>query len=127
MIHFDVHEEKGERFKVLRTTDRTQLTMMTLPPSGISNNDEGNTTSDQILYMVEGRIELKIGDDSRELRAGEGAVIPALTPYSIRVVGRRSATLFNVYGPPAFPAEERPSAYAGAELGSHGYDRHGEN
>lgn len=125
MIHFDVHHEKGERFKVLRTTDRTQITMMTLPPNGTANNADGNTASDQIVYLVEGRIELNVGDDKRELRAGEGAVIPAATPYSLRVLGRRSATIFNVYGPPAYPAEERESAQPSEDLGMSSYERGG--
>ncbi|HWV37675.1 MAG TPA: cupin domain-containing protein [Vulgatibacter sp.] len=125
MIHFDVHHEKGERFKILRTTDRTQITMMTLPPNGTASSTEANTASDQIVYLVEGRIELTVGDDKRELRAGEGAVIPASTTYSLRVLGRRSATLFNVYGPPAFPAEDRESARAEAGVGMSEYDRGG--
>lgn len=125
MIHFDVHHEKGERFKVLRTTDRTQITMMTLPPNGTASNSDGNTASDQIVYLVEGRIELSVGDDKRELRAGEGAVIPAATSYSLRVLGRRSATMFNVYGPPAFPAEERETAQQEAGLGMSSYERGG--
>ena len=110
MIHIDVHEEKGERFKVLKTTERTQLATMTLPPGASTASEEGHTQSDQVLYVVEGRIELTCGDDKREFRAGEVAIIPAATPWKIRVVGRRSTTLFNVYGPPAFPAEEREEA-----------------
>ncbi|AKU89900.1 cupin domain-containing protein [Vulgatibacter incomptus] len=127
MIHFDVHQEKGERFKLVKTTDRTQLAMMTLPPGGSSVNEDGNTSSDQVVYVVEGRIELAIGDDTRELRAGEGAVIPAASPYRMKVIGRRSASLFNIYGPPAFPAEEeaRAEAYTGAGLGRHDYGSSG--
>lgn len=116
MIHVDVHAEKGERFKVLRTSDRTQLATMTLPAGATTSNDEGNTQSDQVIYVVEGRIELTAGDDKRELRAGEAAIVPAATPTRIRVMGRRSATLFNIYGPPAFPAEE--SAETRAEAGA---------
>lgn len=124
MIYFDVHQEKGERFKVLRTTERMQLAMMTLPPGGSSIHEEGNTSSDHTVYVVEGRIDLTVGDDKRELRAGEGAIIPASTAYTMKVVGRRSSTLFNVYGPPAYPAEEEASHWTGAGLGTHDYDRH---
>ena len=115
MIHIDVHQAKGERFKVLQTTDRTQLAMMTLPPGGTTSNEEGLTESDQVLYVVEGRIELTVGDEKRELRAGEVAIVPAATAHKIRVMGRRSATMFNVYGPPAYPAESGAEARAGAE------------
>ncbi len=115
MIHIDVHQEKGERFKVLKTTDRTQLAMMTLPPGGTTSNEEGHTDSDQVIYMVEGRIELTVGDEKRELRAGEVAVIPAATTHKLRVMGRRSATMLNVYGPPAYPAENREEARAATE------------
>jgi mannose-6-phosphate isomerase-like protein (cupin superfamily) len=131
VIHIDVHQEKGERFKVLRTTDRTQLAMMTLPPGGTTSNEEGLTDSDQVIYVVEGRIDLTVGDERRELRAGEVAVIPAATPHRLRVLGRRSATLLNVYGPPAYPAESgaevraevetRPGGNPGGYGGSSGF------
>jgi len=125
MIYFDVHQEKGERFKVLRTTERTQLAMMTLPPGGSSIHEEGNTSSDQTVYVVEGRIELTVGDDKRELRAGEGAIIPASTAFTMKVVGRRPSSIFNIYGPPAYPAEEEARSWSGASVGEHDYDRHG--
>lgn len=115
MIHIDVHQVKGDRFKVIQTTDRTQLAMMTLPPGGTTSNEEGLTDSDQVVYVVEGRIELSVGDEKRELRAGEVAVIPAATTHRIRVMGRRSATMLNVYGPPAYPAESGDEARASAE------------
>jgi mannose-6-phosphate isomerase-like protein (cupin superfamily) len=115
VIHIDVHQEKGERFKVIKTTDRTQLAMMTLPPGGTTSNEEGHLESDQVIYMVEGRIELTVGDEKRELRAGEVAIIPAATTHKIRVMGRRSATMLNVYGPPAYPAESGDEARVAEE------------
>jgi len=118
VIHIDVHQAKGDRFKVLQTTDRTQLAMMTLPPGGTTGNEEGLTDSDQVIYVVEGRIELTVGDEKRELRAGEVAVIPAATTHKLRVLGRRSATMLNVYGPPAYPAESSAEARTGVEAGA---------
>lgn len=116
MIHVDVHQEKGERFKVLRTTDRTQLATMTLPPNATESWDEGLTESDRVIYVVEGRIELTAGDETRELRAGEVAIVPAATSHRLKVVGRRSATIFNIYGPPAYPSEEGAEARTSHEL-----------
>lgn len=127
MIYFDVHQEKGERFKVLRTTERTQLAMMTLPPGGASIHEEGNTSSDQTVYIVEGRIELTVGDDKRELRAGEGAIIPAATAFTMKVVGRRSATIFNVFGPPAHPAEQEERSWSSASTGESSWEGHRES
>lgn len=118
MIHIDVHQEKGERFKVIKTTDRTQLAMMTLPPGGTTSNEEGLTESDQVIHVIEGRIELTVGDEKRELRAGEVAIIPAATTHKIRVLGRRSATMLNVYGPPAYPAESGEEARVAEETRS---------
>lgn len=123
MIHFDVHLEKGERFKVLRTTERLQIAMMTLPPGGASIHEEGNATSDHTVYVIEGRIELTVGDEKRELRAGEGAIIPASTAFTMKVVGRRSSTLFNLYGPPAYPAEAESADWRSAGLGERSWDR----
>jgi mannose-6-phosphate isomerase-like protein (cupin superfamily) len=102
----DIHQQKGERFRVLATTERTQLGVMTLPAGQASNNPEGHPTADNVTYVVEGRVEVHIGDESKELRAGEVVVIPSGTPHRIRAVGRRPATVFQVFGPPAYPAEE---------------------
>lgn len=115
MIYVDVHQEKGQRFRVLKTTDRTQLATMTLPPNASESWDEGLTESDRVIYVVEGRIELTAGDETRELRAGEAAIVPAATSHRMKVVGRRSATIFNIYGPPAYPAEEGAEARASTE------------
>lgn len=122
MIHIDVHQEKGERFRVLRTTDRMQMAMMTLPPGGSTANEDGLTESDTMLYVIEGRIELVVGDEKRELRAGEAAMIPAATSHRLRVVGRRSASVLNVFGPPAYPAESAEErARPGVEAGASGW------
>lgn len=118
MIHIDVHQAKGDRFKVLQTTDRTQLAMMTLPPGGTTGNEEGLTDSDQVIYVIEGRIELTVADETRELRAGEIVIVPAATPHKLRVNGRRSATILSFYGPPAYPAEEGLGARAEARTGT---------
>lgn len=109
MIHIDVHQEKGERRKILHTTERTQLVTMTFPAGGAIHEEEGFVSSDQVIYVVEGRIELDLNGQKKEMRAGEVALIPAATSYRFRVIGRRPTTLFSVFGPPAFPAEERPS------------------
>lgn len=117
MIHIDVHQEKGERRRILQTTERTQLVTMTLPPGGTFYEEEGFVSSDQVIYVVEGRIELEVEGDKREMRAGEVALIPAATSYRFRVVGRRSTTLFNVFGPPAYPAETRESLHETRQFG----------
>lgn len=111
MFHIDVHQEKGERRKILQTTERTQLVTMTLPPGGAVYEEEGFVSSDQVIYVVEGRIELDVDGNKKEMRAGEVALIPAATSYRYRVIGRRSTTLFNVFGPPAYPAETRESLH----------------
>jgi mannose-6-phosphate isomerase-like protein (cupin superfamily) len=110
VIGYDLHHEKGERFRVVHTTDRTQIAIMTLPPGQSMGSEEGHTASDQVVFVLEGRFEVTIDDDTRELRAGEVAVIPQGTSHKLRATGRRSATAFSVYGPPAYPAEDRTAA-----------------
>lgn len=105
MYRIDVHQEKGQPFKILKTTERSQLSLMTIPAGQTSINREGHAASDQLLYVVEGRIEATIGDETRELRAGEAVLIPAGTPHRLRTLGRRSATSFNIHSPPAYPHE----------------------
>jgi mannose-6-phosphate isomerase-like protein (cupin superfamily) len=112
VIGYDLHHEKGERFRVLHTTDRTQVAIATLPPGQSMGEREGHAQSDQIVFVMEGRIEVTIDEDTRELRAGELAVIPQGTSHRLKATGRRQATAFFVYGPPAYPAEDRAASPA---------------
>jgi len=116
VIHIDVHQEKGERRKILHTTERTQLVTSTYPPGGMVYEEDGFVSSDQVIYVVEGRIELDVDGEKKEMRAGEVAVIPAATSYRFRVVGRRPTTLFSVFGPPAYPSDNRASLHEEARF-----------
>ncbi|HZT17015.1 MAG TPA: cupin domain-containing protein [Gaiellaceae bacterium] len=55
--------------------------------------------NEQIGVLTAGTLRFRIGDEERELRAGEGWVIPAHVPHSV-AAGPDGATLFELFAPP---------------------------
>ena len=55
-------------------------------------------TYEQVSLMLEGEIELEVGDEKRILRQGDGVVIPANTYHRART-GPEPAVLLECFGP----------------------------
>jgi mannose-6-phosphate isomerase-like protein (cupin superfamily) len=73
---------RGEFFRVLQQTPRSQTAVMTIGP-GQDGGPEEQHAGDQIIYVVEGEALLRIA--GREHRAGPGALvtIPARTAHHV--------------------------------------------
>ena len=48
---------------------------------------------EQISYVVEGRLEFALGQETREIGPGEGVCVPSGIPHSARVLGGRAVVL----------------------------------
>ena len=84
-----VAAHKGEFFRVLQETDRSQTAVMTIAP-GADAGPEEEHDGDQIVYVLEGEALVQIGD--RRCPAGAGALV--LIPAAVRpelVEGRPAA------------------------------------
>jgi mannose-6-phosphate isomerase-like protein (cupin superfamily) len=97
----DVFAHRGQFFRVLQQTDRSQTAVMTIAPGADAGPPEEHD-GDQILYVVEGEARLRIGE--AEHRAGPGtlAVVPARTTHHVRNAGRTPLFFLTVYAPPEY-------------------------
>jgi mannose-6-phosphate isomerase-like protein (cupin superfamily) len=90
-------------FSVLQTAKRTQVAMMTLRPgeaSGPKANEHPD--SEQVVLLLEGRLDAEIGDERSSLEAGDVVIIPTNVAHRLTNSGSVPAVTFNVYGPPAY-------------------------
>jgi mannose-6-phosphate isomerase-like protein (cupin superfamily) len=98
----NIREAKGT-FEVLQTTKRIQTAMMTLAPGESSGSEpEGHKNSDQVLLVLDGEVEGKIGEDKITMAKGDVIVIPAGTKHQFTNRSSRHAVTFNTYSPPEY-------------------------
>ena len=60
---------------------------------------EHSHVNEQIGILTTGSLTFQIGDETREIAPGEGWVIPAHVPHSVRS-GAEGATLIELFAPP---------------------------
>ena len=97
----DTERHRGEFFRVLQQTERTQTAVMTIAP-GADGGPEERHDGDQIVYVVDGEALIRIGEQQH--RAGRGAlvVIPAGTRHHVRNPGGAPLFVVTVYAPPEY-------------------------
>jgi mannose-6-phosphate isomerase-like protein (cupin superfamily) len=66
----DIRAHRGEFFRVLQETERSQTAVMTIGP-GADAGPEKEHGGDQIVYVVEGEAIVRIGDAERRAGAVE--------------------------------------------------------
>jgi mannose-6-phosphate isomerase-like protein (cupin superfamily) len=96
-----VPAHRGEFFRVLQQTARTQSAVMTIAP-GADGGPAEEHPGDQVVYVIEGQAVVTIED--REHIAGPGALvtIPAGARHHVRNPGRAPVFFLSVYAPPAY-------------------------
>jgi mannose-6-phosphate isomerase-like protein (cupin superfamily) len=97
----DIQKYKGEFFKVVDGTDKSQIGVMTLRKSQDSGPEEKHP-GDQVVYVIEGEAEIEINAEKHQVKAGTSVIIPAKTQHHIYNRGEEDLFLFNVYAPPAY-------------------------
>ena len=97
----EIFGHKGEFFRVLQETKRSQTAIMTIAPGKDAGPEEIHT-GDQIIYVVEGEAIVRVGEAER--RAGPGALvmIPAGTRHHVRNPGPAPLFFLTVYAPPQY-------------------------
>jgi mannose-6-phosphate isomerase-like protein (cupin superfamily) len=94
-------DHRGEFFRVLQQTSRTQCAVMTIAPGADAGPAEEHG-GDQIVYVVEGEAIVRV--DGVEHRAGAGTLvtIPAGTRHDVRNPGAVPLFFLTVYAPPEY-------------------------
>jgi mannose-6-phosphate isomerase-like protein (cupin superfamily) len=92
---------RGEFFRVLQRTSRTQCAVMTVAP-GADGGPAEEHAGDQIVYVIEGEAVMRIED--REHRVGPGTLItiPAGATHHVRNPGATPLFFLTVYAPPEY-------------------------
>jgi mannose-6-phosphate isomerase-like protein (cupin superfamily) len=92
---------RGEFFRVLQQTSRTQCAVMTIAP-GADGGPAETHHGDQIVYVIEGEAVVRI--DGREHPAGAGTLvtIPAGADHHVRNPGSTPLFFVTVYAPPEY-------------------------
>ncbi len=96
-----IFDHKGEFFRVLHETGRSQTAVMTIAPARDAGPEEVHE-GDQIIYIVEGEAAVRV--DGKEHRAGQGSLltIPAGTRHHVRNPGATPLFFLTVYAPPEY-------------------------
>ncbi|MBI4608357.1 MAG: cupin domain-containing protein [Candidatus Rokubacteria bacterium] len=97
----DIFGYKGEFFRVLQETGRSQTAVMTIGPGKDAGPEEVHE-GDQIIYVVEGEAIIRVGE--KEHCAGSGALvmIPAGTRHHVKNPASRPLFFLTVYAPPQY-------------------------
>ena len=97
----DVTKHRGEFFRVLQQTKRSQTAVMTIAPgqeAGPAETHDG----DQVVYVIEGEADITVGDDARRTGPGGLVMIPAGARHHVRNPGARPLFFLTVYAPPEY-------------------------
>lgn len=97
----DVIKSKGEFFRVLGQTDRSQIATMTIE-SGKDSGPEELHTGDQIIYIVEGSARVLIGEKTHTLSKNMIAIVPSKTRHHIYNEGTGDLFFLTIYTPPEY-------------------------
>jgi mannose-6-phosphate isomerase-like protein (cupin superfamily) len=97
----DVTRYRGEFFRVLQQTERSQTAVMTIAP-GEDAGPEETHRADQIIYIVEGDALVRVEAEERRAAAGSLLMIPAGAPHHVRNAGRAPLFFVTIYAPPAY-------------------------
>lgn len=97
----DIRAHRGEFFRVLQETSRSQTAVMTIAP-GRDAGPEETHAADQIVYVVEGEIAVRVGDEERQAAAGALIMIPAGARHHVRNPGKEPLFFLTVYAPPEY-------------------------
>jgi gentisate 1,2-dioxygenase len=96
-----VGDHRGAFFRVLQETAASQTAVMTVAPGQDAGPAEEHA-GDQIVYVLEGEAEMRVG--AERLVAGPGTLvtIPAGARHHVRNAGTTPLFFLTVYAPPVY-------------------------
>ena len=104
--------------KVLNTTEKTQLVLMTLK-AGEEIGEEVHEENDQTLVIVEGEGETVLEGAAKPVKSGFVVVVPAGTRHNVVNTGSGPMRLFTVYAPADHAPDTVHRTKAEAEADEH--------
>jgi mannose-6-phosphate isomerase-like protein (cupin superfamily) len=97
----DVNEHRGEFFRVLQQTGRSQTAIMTIG-AGQEAGPAETHRADQIVYVIDGEAVITVGEEERRAGPGGLVMIPAGARHHVRNPRREPLFFLTVYAPPEY-------------------------
>ena len=92
---------KNHFFKVIGTTEQSQVAVMTLKSGGDSGPEDIHA-GDQVVYVIEGEARVVINGEEGKVGAGEIVVISADSQHHIYNDGDTDLFVLNFYSSPEY-------------------------
>ena len=97
----DTNKHRGEFFRVLQQTKRSQTAVMTIAPGEEAGPAEEHH-ADQIVYIIDGEAVVTVDKEERRTGPGGLVMIPAGARHHVRNPGRAPLFFLTVYAPPEY-------------------------
>ncbi len=97
----DIFSHKGKFLEILQQTEKSQSGVMTLAV-GQDTGAGDSHTGDQIIYVVEGKAFVRVGDEEAVGGPGTLLTIPAGVHHYVRNEGDVPLFILTTYAPPSF-------------------------
>ena len=97
----DTGRLRGQYFEIMQNTGRSQTAVMTIGP-GEDAGPEETHAGDQIIYVIEGRARVRLGDVEHEAGPGACVMIPAGTRHHVDNPGAAPLFCLTIYAPPVY-------------------------
>lgn len=94
-------DHRGAFFRVLQTTGASQTAVMTIAP-GQDGGPEEEHAGDQIVYVLEGEAQMRVGAERFTAKPGALVLVPARTRHHVRNAGATPLFFLTVYAPPVY-------------------------
>lgn len=101
MKKIPIHPQKGNFFKILDETEKSQVGVMTISPGSDSGPEEVHD-GDQIVYIIDGQADIEIDHEKQTCVAGELVTIPAGSQHHIFNSGADELFFLTIYTPPQY-------------------------
>lgn len=98
-----VHEA-GKSSIAMLTTDVLRKKLMpvlvTIEPGGSTQKEEAKVGTEKFVYVLDGEVEVKVGDATHPLKRGSALYLDASIPHTMRNTGSKTAKYLSVTTPP---------------------------
>ena len=103
--HKDVYvHQAGKSSITLLTSDVLQKKLMpvlvTVEPGGSTQREEAKVGTEKFLYMLDGALEARVGEETYLLKRGSSLYLDAAVPHSFKTAGGVTAKFISVVTPP---------------------------
>ena len=101
----DVYVHQAGQFAItLLTSDILQKKLMpvlvTVEPGGSTQREEAKVGTEKFLYVLDGTLEARVGEETHALRRGSSLYLDAAVPHRFKNTGRGTAKFLAVVTPP---------------------------